>query len=139
MSPDLDPQRGSGLFGTLMGFTVFMLLMIAAVQVLFSLHATTVVTSAAFDAARLVAGYDSVADRCAATEAAESSLRQRLRRYLEHGTVTLSWTCSDPETVRLAVERTIRPSCRGRCEASLVWGASSALWKSAARTCGEPP
>ena len=103
MSPDLDPQRGSGLFGTLMGFTVFMLLMIAAVQVLFNLHATTVVTSAAFDAARLVAGYDSVADRCAAIEAAESSLRQRLRRYLEHGTVTLSWTCSDPETVRLAV------------------------------------
>ena len=103
MGRDLDPRRGSGLFGTLMGFTVFMLLLIAAVQVLFSLHATTVVTSAAFDAARLVAGYDSVADRCAATEAAESSLRQRLGRYLERGTVTLSWTCNDPETVRLAV------------------------------------
>ena len=98
-----DPPRGSGLFGTLMGFTVFMLLLVVAVQVLFNLYATTVVTGAAYDAARLVAGYDSASDRCAATAGAEAALRGRLGGYTERGTVTLAWTCRDPETVSLAV------------------------------------
>ena len=97
-------ERGSGLFGTLMGFTVFMLLLVTAVQVLFNLYATTVVTSAAFDAARLVAGYDRVDDRCGAAAEAESALRTRLGRYLERGGITLAWTCDDPEKVRLAFE-----------------------------------
>ena len=97
-------QRGSGLFGTVMGFTVFMLLLVAAVQVLFNLYATTVVTSAAFDAARQVAGYDRAVDRCGATAEAESELRSRLGRYLDRGAITLAWTCDDPESVRVAFE-----------------------------------
>ena len=97
-------QRGSGLFGTAMGFTVFMLLLVAAVQVLYNLYAPTVVTGAAFDAARHVAGYDHADDRCGATAEAESALRERLRRYLDRGVITLAWTCDDPERVRLAFE-----------------------------------
>ena len=97
-------QRGSGLFGTLMGFTVFMLLLVAAVQVLFNLYATTVVTGAAFDAARQVAGYDHADDRCGATAEAESALRRRLGRYLDRGAITLAWACDDLERVRLAFE-----------------------------------
>ncbi len=104
MRRDADSERGSGLFGTLMGLTVFMLLLVAAVQVLFNLYATTVVTSAAFDAARLVAGYDRADDRCRAAAEAESALRQRLDRYLERGTIDLAWACDDPESVRLAFD-----------------------------------
>lgn len=86
-----------------MGFTVFMLLLLVSVQVLFNLHATTVVTGAAFDAARRVAGYDSAADRCAAASGAEAEFRTRLGDYTERGTVALTWTCGDPDTVRLDV------------------------------------
>lgn len=97
-------QHGSGLFGTLMGFTVFMLLLMAAVQVMYNLYATTVVTGAAFDAARHVAGYDHADDRCGTTAEAESALRSRLGRYLDRGAITIAWTCDDPEIVRLAFE-----------------------------------
>lgn len=106
-------ERGSGLLGTVMGFTVFMLLLLAAVQVLFNLYATTVVTGAAFDAARLVAGHDSVADRCGATPAASAAMRRRLGGYLDRGTLALSWACGDPDTVSVTVEAehpTILPS-----------------------------
>ncbi len=96
-------QRGAGLFGMVAGFTVFMLLLVAAVQVLFNLYATTVVTGAALDAARQVAGYDNVTDRCAATRVAEGAFLRRLGDYSRRGAATLAWTCSDPEVVRVTV------------------------------------
>ena len=54
------------MIGTSAGFLVFSLLMFAAVQILFNLYATSMVTSAAHEAAREVAGYAAAADRCAA-------------------------------------------------------------------------
>jgi len=48
-------EQGTGLVGTLIGFLVFLLLMFFGVQMLLGLYATTVVSSAAFDAARIVA------------------------------------------------------------------------------------
>ena len=108
-----DTQRGSGLFGTLMGFVVFMVLLMTAVQVLFNLYATTVVSSAALDAARMVAGYDSATSRCGAIAEANEVFRERLGAYTERGTATLSWSCDNPDVVRVVVQAqhpTILPS-----------------------------
>jgi len=99
----VDPQRGAGLIGTSAGLLVFWLLMFAAVQILFNLYATSMVTSAAYDAARGVAGFASAQDRCAAVPAAEASMLDTLGDYADIGDISLSWTCSDPESVRLRV------------------------------------
>ena len=101
--PATGHDRGTGLLGMVMGFTVFLFLLIAAVQILFNLYATTLVTSAAVDAARIVAGYDSVNGRCAAAVHAETAFWQALGTYGERGSAELTWTCDDPETVSLAV------------------------------------
>ena len=85
------------------GFLVFMLLMLAAVQILFNLYATSMVTAAAHDAAREVAGLDSAADRCGAVAAAEAAFLRSLGDYGSDGHVSLHWTCRDPEVVRLRV------------------------------------
>ena len=96
-------DRGAGLFGMMMALTVFLMLLMTAVQVLFNLYATTVVTGAAFDAARLVAGYDSGADRCAAAVGAESRFWEALGGYRRNGSAELTWTCDRDDIVRLAV------------------------------------
>lgn len=56
-----------------MGVTVFLTLLLFAVQVLVGLYATTVVTAAAYDAAKSVAG----ADR-QATDVAVATARRRI-------------------------------------------------------------
>lgn len=99
-----DPQRGAGLIGTSAGLLVFWLMMFAAVQILFNLYATSMVTSSAYDAARSVASYASAQDRCAAVPAAEAAFADSLGDYADISDVSLSWTCSDPESVRLRVE-----------------------------------
>lgn len=48
-------ERGSGLLSTLAGITVFLVLLLFALQVLVNLYCSSVVTAAAFDAARQVA------------------------------------------------------------------------------------
>ena len=48
-------DRGSGLLGTTVGFLVFLVLLLAAIQTLVHLYATSVITSAALDAAAVVA------------------------------------------------------------------------------------
>jgi len=47
---------GSGLIATTTGVLVFLVLLLLAVQVTYHLYATSVVTAAAFDGARLAAG-----------------------------------------------------------------------------------
>ena len=96
-------ERGTGLLGTLSGFFVFLLLLFAAVQILFNLYATSMVTSAAYDAARVVAGYDSAADRCAAVPAGEAIFRDSLGDYADQGLAQLTWTCNDADVVRVVV------------------------------------
>ena len=98
-----DRQRGTGLISTSVGFLVFMLMMLAAVQILFNLYATSMVTAAAHDAAREVAGFDSDADRCGAVPAAEASFRRSLGDYGTSGHATLHWTCNNPDVVRVRV------------------------------------
>lgn len=101
-----DPQRGAGLIGTSAGFLVFMLMMLAAVQILFNLYATSMVTAAAHDAAREVASVDAADDsgnRCGAVAAAEATFTRSLGEYGSAGHVTLQWTCDNPNVVRVRV------------------------------------
>src|SRR5438093_4554024 len=56
MVPDTsDRDRGAGLFSTSFGILFFLGFLFFAVQLLFNLYATSVVTSATYDAARMVA------------------------------------------------------------------------------------
>ncbi len=51
----VDNERGTALIGTLVGFVIFMILLLLAVQTLAHLYATSAVTAAANDAAEAVA------------------------------------------------------------------------------------
>jgi hypothetical protein len=63
----------------MVGFTIFLLLLLLAVQVLVRLYATSALTAAAFDAARDVASAPT--DQAAALAAAETDARQRLGSF----------------------------------------------------------
>lgn len=96
-------ERGAGLFATSAGLLVFLLLMFAAVQILFNLYATSLVTSAGYDAAREVAGFRAAGDRCGAIRDAEAAFVEQLGRYGAAGHATLDWTCTDPDTVTVRI------------------------------------
>jgi len=101
-----DSQRGAGLIGISAAFLVFMLMMLAAVQILFNLYATSMVTAAAHDAAREVASVDAAGaagNRCGAVAAAEAAFTRSLGEYATAGHVTLQWTCNNPDVVRVRV------------------------------------
>ncbi|MEZ5243910.1 MAG: hypothetical protein R2707_02345 [Acidimicrobiales bacterium] len=96
-------ERGVGTIGTAAAFVVFLLLLFSAVQILFDLYATSMVTAAAHDAAREVAGFRAASDRCGAVDAATAGFVEDLGAYGAAGHATLEWTCSDPEAVRVRV------------------------------------
>jgi len=73
-------EDGTGLIGSTAGILVFALFMLLAVQVLFDLYARSAVTSASFDAVRVVAGADSGATPAAEADAEETA-RHVLGRY----------------------------------------------------------
>jgi hypothetical protein len=83
----------SSIFGL---FTVLVLLLFA-VQVVYDLYATSAVTAAAYDAARVVAGADGGS---VATTAAEERARDALGRYGER--LTFTWSL-DGDVVELHV------------------------------------
>ena len=98
-----ESDRGAGLIGTSAGFLVFLLLMLAAVQILFNLYANSLVTAAAHDAAREVAGFDASADRCAAAAGADVAFVESLGEYGDSGHAALTWDCTDPAVVSVRV------------------------------------
>lgn len=80
---------------------VFLLFLLLAVQVVFNLYATSAVTAAAFDAARLAAGGDWADHRADAEAAAEAHVKEVLGDYgAERVTVTFT---PDPDDVVLTV------------------------------------
>lgn len=110
-------ERGVGTIGTAAAFLVFLLLLFSAVQVLFDLYATSMVTTAAHDAAREVAGFRAASDRCGAVGGADAGFVEDLGAYGDAGHATLEWTCTDPEVVRVRVVAThpsVLPSRLGR-------------------------
>lgn len=64
----------------MIGVLTFLVLMLVSVQVLYNLYATSAVTAAAYDGARLVAGFDAAGDP-EAVRAAEEHVRSVLGVY----------------------------------------------------------
>lgn len=91
-------ERGGGPVSIWIGFSVFLVMLLFAVQVLFNLYAASVVTAISYDAARRVAGGDGGAGHLAE---AEADARAALGRY--QGRVSFDWTASGPDEVVLRV------------------------------------
>jgi hypothetical protein len=92
--------------GSVVGVTVFLVLLLFAVQLVLNLYATSAVTGAAYEAARVVAGE---AGGDAAVPDAEAHARALLGRFADHGgRLELTWDLSSADSVRLTV-RASRP------------------------------
>lgn len=99
-------EEGVGVISSMIGVFVFLLLMLFAVQVLYGLYATSIVTAVTYDAAKTVAGSDGGGSAEAEADAERNATRQ-LGRYGDD--VKFDWDDSDNDTVRLRV-RAPRPS-----------------------------
>ncbi|MDQ4070550.1 MAG: hypothetical protein M3203_13925 [Actinomycetota bacterium] len=92
-------ERGGGPVSVWIGFSVFLVMLLFAVQVLFNLYAASVVTAVSYDAARRVAGSEGGPDYIAD---AEQQARQALGRYSDR--VTFDWSATSDEEVVLRVQ-----------------------------------
>lgn len=101
---EADPanrDRGAGLLSTSFGILFFLGFLFFAVQLLFNLYATSVVTSVAYDAARSVATSGHPATQ-ADLDAAEARAKQELGGYASN--VSFEWDAySNPDVVKLRV------------------------------------
>ena len=93
----MSDEDGSGLVGTIGGVTMFVALLFFAVHLLLNLYGTSTVTAVAFDAARIAGGSDG--DEGAARSYAEGLLEG----YVERDALTLDFSGSDEDVVRLRV------------------------------------
>ena len=100
-------ERGSGLLPAVAGVTVFLVLLLFAVQVLLGLYATSVVTGAAYDAARQVAAG-------AEEPAAEAHARSVMGRYGER--VEFEWSVEGDDVVLHVVGGDVDRTVRARIE-----------------------
>lgn len=92
-------ERGGGPISAWIGFLVFLVLLLFAVQALTNLYTTSVVTAVAFDAARQVAG---AGGGPGSVVSAEDQARRSLGRFSDR--VTFDWSATDDETVVLRVQ-----------------------------------
>ena len=104
--PRAHPEAGAGLIGTIAGVLVFLVFLLLAVQLLMNLYATSAVTSAAFDGARMVAGHRVAHDDSAAMSRARSAAEDRMRAELGRfgDTVTIDWSQSDDASVAVRIQ-----------------------------------
>ena len=93
-------EEGAGVISTVFGVTIFLVLLLFAVQVLVGLYATSVVTAATYDAAKVMAGADA-GDSALARADAEAGARSQLGRYGSRA--AFRWQ-NDAEVVRLHVQ-----------------------------------
>lgn len=96
-------DRGTGTIASAGAVLVFLVLMLCAVQVMYDLYATSMVTAVAHDAAREVAAFDASPDRCGSIPEAERRFFDALGDYAWRAHATLRWTCADPAVVRVRV------------------------------------
>ena len=90
------------MLGTTLGLFVFLLTMFAAVQVAYALYARSMLTNAAHDAARHVAGYGTAGDRDAARTREAAAFAGRVGGLDEHD-VRLVWAADDADVVAVRV------------------------------------
>jgi hypothetical protein len=98
-------EEGTGLIGSMAGLLAFLALLLFAVQTLVALHTRSVVTDAAYEGARAVAGARvDHTDALAVSEAqadASATVRRLLGRFGEK--VELDWSGTTDQTVSLTV------------------------------------
>lgn len=115
-----DDERGAGLVSTFAGVLVFIVFLLFAVQLLFNLYATSALTAAGLDAARVVAAervdHADPAGVQAATARAEAKARSVLGRYGNH--VTFGWQIDD-DFVRLHLRVTNPRVFFGRLDSAI--------------------
>ncbi len=92
-------EQGGGPISLWIGFSVFLVMLLFAVQVLFNLYAASVLTAVSYDAARRVAGSEGGPDYIAE---AEDQARQALGGYASR--VTFDWSGTTEEEVVLRVQ-----------------------------------
>lgn len=103
MHPEREPsERGTAVVGTLIGFLIFMVLLLFAVQVVVRLYATSALTTAATRAAETVA---SSPFPQASVAAAEQEARSQLGSFAANHT-DFEWKEVDGEQVVLEVSAT---------------------------------
>ena len=91
-------ERGSGPISTWIGFVVFLGMLLFAVQAILNLYTTSVLTSVAYDAARVVAESH---QGTSAIAGAEAQARQLLGRFSSD--VTFDWSGTSGDDVVLRV------------------------------------
>ena len=94
-------DSGAGIISTLAGLTSFLILQLFAVQVLTNLYATSVVTSATYDAARRAATHGHPPSAAELADA-EDHARHLLGRM--GARASFDWTGTDADAVRLRVQ-----------------------------------
>lgn len=99
-------DRAAGLLSTSFGLLFFLGFLFFAVQLTFNLYATSVVTSAAYDAARRVATASQHPPTDEQLDLAVAHARAVLGRYGDNA--SFEWDLSDPDVVRLRV-RAVNP------------------------------
>lgn len=103
--PRAAGEGGAGLIATISGLLVFLALLLLAVQTLVALHTRSVVTDAAYEGARAVAGarvdHTDPAAVADAQAAAEVKVRSLLGRFGDR--VALDWSGTTTESVALTV------------------------------------
>jgi hypothetical protein len=99
-------DAGTGLIATFAAVLVFLAFLLFAVQALVDLYATTSVTSAALDGARLVAGaqvdHDDPVALARARQAAEDRMRSELGAFGR--SVRFDWSGSDDQEVQVRLQ-----------------------------------
>lgn len=99
----MTSETGSGMVASVVGVTAFLVLLLFAVQLALNLYATSTLTAAAFDAARIVAGADG-------GPVAEAAAEAHLQALLGTSPVSTVWEYRDtddelgPDVVALTVE-----------------------------------
>lgn len=92
----------------MVGVLVFLLFLLLAVQVIYSLYATSWVTAAAYDGARIAAGADVTESRDAAHAAAEAHVVEVLGDYGRKHVLSFEWP--EDEESEILVVRARNPS-----------------------------
>ena len=121
-APRLRGDSGSGLVSSLAGVGAFLAFLFLAVHVIVGLYATSVVTDAATEAARRVAGAATTdEDRAAAVDHAEGRVRSALGRMGKDAVI--DWTFDADSvgiTVRIARPGFVRMFGGGTIERTVV-------------------
>lgn len=101
-------EQGDGVLSTFVGVLMFLVFLLFTVQVTTHLHATTVVTTAAFDSARLASAADPAARACAvpsaaSLERASAHFTDLVGGLADHAAVTWAGTTSTEVVLSVAV------------------------------------